>query len=167
MTTLRRRAFGGATVLALLALAACGRQIAGTPGAPAERRWVGSFRPVTLGTTGAGVANHGTALLVPTDDEPVLIRYELRLTTPVFANRTVSWALLDGRCDVPSLPMAAPGDFPPIDVPTSGSALATGDLAVTMTPGREYHVNLYFGRRPPVDHSSPVMCATLEYSGRR
>lgn len=157
---------------ALVLVAACGRPIAGTRGAPADRRWAGRFRPVTLtggasGGTSAGIANGGTALFIPVSSAPVMVRYELRLSAPLMANRTVSWAVLDGQCDVPSLPIAGPGDFPPIDVPTSGSGFARGDLPVTMVPGQTYHVNLYFGRRPPPDHTGAVLCATLQYSGPR
>jgi hypothetical protein len=172
MTASSRSARSARTALALAALTAlvaagCGRPVAGTTGAPPERRWAGRFRPNTLGATSAGIANGGTALFVPISTEPVLVRYELRLSAPILSNRTVSWSVLDGECDVPSFPIAAPGDFPPLDVPTSGEGFARGDLAVNMVPGRPYHVNLYFGRRAPADHANPVLCATLQYSGPR
>ena len=136
-----------------------------------EGRWAGRFSPAAiiqtgvLGATASG-KNHGDVFLRPFADQPGRVRYDLVLAVPMAATRQVAWAVLDGRCDMTGLPAAAAIDFPVIDIGLNGDARLSGEMTLPLEPRREYHVNLYLGRRAS-EGSRVLMCANLRYDGQR
>ena len=173
MNTVSRTLFG-ATLLA--AAAACASGSGGAEGASGDAisaagtregvpRWSGNLTPTTqrtgvLAPPGQSRA-FGTVEITPAPSGPDRVRVRITLSAPA-ENRTLSWAVLPGRCGTPQTPLIALDLFPPLEIGANGRGQT--DVIVPMAfPGDgTYQLAVYWNRSAGV--GDIMTCANLKRS---
>ncbi len=131
--------------------------------APAVTRFSGRFSPVSNLVTGTittgSVRIVGTVRLLsaPGSDDQYTVQFEF---TSDRGAEELLWSVVAGRCGSGSFPLTPPNQLRPIEVPTNGSVRVSRHIAAGLTPGLDYHLNLYANGGS--DLSSVVGCANLK-----
>jgi hypothetical protein len=140
--------------LAATAACACARPSAGTTTpAPAAGPSVstaitlkGSFSSVLQSSGSVGMANKirvdGSVTVISAGIGNSKTRVRLMINFPV-ANEQLPWAIVPGQCGNGAIAVMAVSKFGAIDVGPSGRGTLEADLAVALTPGEPYHVEVY------------------------
>ena len=133
-------------------------------------RWTGNLR--STGTTSSAVLNtsttdsqgsaFGSITVVDGDSTPPTSHVELTISAPAVSGKELAWAIFTGPCGAATPPVASLQEFPPLSVST-GNARVSTDLRFRLTPGAEYHANVYASSRAN-DVANVLMCANLSLS---
>ena len=125
---------------------------------------VGSFQSVLNAAGGVAIAGRG-----PRVDGTVTLRPS-RLSSDRFGvdmdftsergSETLLWGVVPGRCGSGDLPLVSPRDQAPVVVTENGSARLHAELRAPLTPGQDYHVNLYANNGSQL--ADVVACANLK-----
>lgn len=132
------------------------------PAAPVLR-FSGRFSPT--GNLAGGVITTnpprivGTVRLMsaPGSDDEYTVQFEF---TSERGAEELQWSVVPGRCGGGAFPVTPPEQLTPVDVPTSGSVRISRRFIGTLTPGLDYHLNLYANGGS--DLASVVGCANLQ-----
>lgn len=141
----------------------------GGPGAPL--RWTAQLRAVEganasavlTGRTNSTRGAYGDITITTKDTLPPRSTVDLNVAAPTVGQTQLAWAIFTGSCGAPTPSVVGVNEFPPLEV-TSGAARLRLDLSFALTPGVEYHVNVYNSSRAS-DVSNVMMCATLQLAG--
>jgi len=153
-------------LLALAGLASCATSNRPTT-STGPVRWSGNFR--TVGSASSAVLNtsstdsqgssFGNIIVVNADSMPPTSHVDLTMSSPSMSGRELAWAIFSGPCGAPTPPVASLQEFPPLSVSTGNGRVST-DLRFRLTPGAEYHANVYASSRAN-DVANVLMCANL------
>lgn len=157
--------------LAVASAAACasaarssGASAASQPGQPpvsTSQTLQGNFRAIlqSTGVVGAATKIHvdGSVTVISTGGENSTTRVRLSVNLPIF-NEQLPWAIAPGSCGNGAIAVAAVSKFGTIDVGSTGSGSLEADLAIALTPGAQYHVEIY---RAGQTLSDVVACTNL------
>ncbi|MDQ8155021.1 MAG: hypothetical protein P3B98_10200 [Gemmatimonadota bacterium] len=106
----------------------------------------GSFSSVLQSTASLGMANKirvdGSVTLVSAGAGNAKTRVRLMINFPV-SNEQLPWAIVPGNCGNGAIAVMAVSKFGAIDVGPSGRGTLEADLAIALTPGEPYHVEVY------------------------
>ena len=149
---------GGARASA--AQAAAGR----TPTQPSVSTAItlkGTFSSVLQSTGNVGPANtiraDGSVTVMSTGVGNSQTRVRLMINFPM-TNEQLPWAIAPGSCGNGAIAVTAVSKFGTIDVGSSGRGTLEVDLAIALTPGERYHVEVYRSGQSLAD---VVACANL------
>lgn len=121
----------------------------------------GNFRAIlqSSGTVGGATKIHvdGSVTVISTGGENSTTRVRLSVNLPIF-NEQLPWAIAPGSCGNGAIAVAAVSKFGTIDVGSTGSGALEADLAIALTPGAQYHVEIY---RAGQTLSDVVACTNL------
>lgn len=130
-------------------------------------RWTGNFR--TVGTPSSAVLNtsstdsqgsaFGNITVTNTDSTPPTSHVDLTVSAQAMSGRELAWAIFSGPCGAATPPVASLQEFPPLTV-SSGNAHVSTDLRFRLSPGAEYHANVYASYRAN-DVANVLMCTNL------
>ncbi len=151
---------GGAAARAAKEAEAGGRE----PGQPSISTAValkGTFSMVLKSSGSVGPANKvrvdGSVSVVSAGMGNSKTRVRLMANFPI-SNEQLPWAIAPGACGNGAIAVAAVSKFGTIDVGSSGRATLEADLAIVLTPGEQYHVEVYRSGQTLAD---VMACATL------
>jgi hypothetical protein len=137
--------------------------LSGAPPAPPKVQFSGRFLPVANSNSGAAAAGStrimGTVRLLSPEAsaDEYLVEFEF---TSERGSELLLWSIVVGRCGSGGIPLVPPKYLEPINVPTSGSVQVSRQFPSQLTPGTDYHVNLYANWGTGL--SSAVGCANLQ-----
>jgi len=121
----------------------------------------GSFSTVLQSTGGVGPAKtirvDGSVTVASAGVGNSKTRVHLTASFPV-QNEQLPWAIAPGACGNGAIAVAAVSKFGTIDVGATGRGSIDIDLAIVLTPGEQYHVEIY---RSGQTLSDVMACATL------
>ncbi|MBA3341620.1 MAG: hypothetical protein H0T48_07270 [Gemmatimonadaceae bacterium] len=157
---------------------ACAGALACAPSAPVEggaspsrsvssepvSRWSANIQAVTESRSEVAQAgrarSYGTATVSRADNN------NLTRVSVVFthggSDRFLNWAILEGNCGTPSLPLLPTTNFPELQVGGGGRAQVTADLPMEFPLKGSYHINIYRERRQTIE--GLVACGNLRPS---
>lgn len=151
---------GGAAARAAAEAEAGGRE-PGQPTVSTALSWKGSFSTVLQSTGGVGPASKvrvdGSVTVVSAGGGNSKTRVRLTANFPIF-NEQLPWAIAPGTCGNGAIALTAVSKFGTIDVGSSGRGVAEVDLAITLSPGEQYHVEVYRSGQSLAD---VIACTTL------
>lgn len=131
-------------------------------------RWSGSLKAVaappsavlnTRTTDSQGTA-FGNIMVTTVDSAPPTSRVDLSVSAQSMSGRQLAWAIFSGPCGSPTPPVTGLQEFPPLEISTGSGRVAT-DLRFRLTPGTEYHANVYTTSRA-TDVANVLMCTNLK-----
>jgi hypothetical protein len=130
---------------------------------PATSGWSGSFQPTqersgVLAPTKLQQAA-GTVRLRQSARDPRRTAVSLVVSASLSEPTALRWAVLNGRCGVPSLPLLGYDQFAPLEVTSSGRGQLDVDLPLELPQTGSYHVNVYVGG---TDLDDVLTCANLK-----
>ncbi len=106
----------------------------------------GTFKPI-LQSTGAvraveKIRVSGSVTLISSGvaNSQTRVRLDISLN---LSNEQLPWAIVPGACGNGAIAVAAVSKFGAIDLGSSGRGVLESDLAVSLTPGVLYHVEVY------------------------
>lgn len=153
-------ASGGAAARAAAEAAAGGRE----PGQPTVSTAIalkGSFQAIlqSKGSMGqaAKIRVDGSVLVVSSGVGNSATRVTLTVNLPA-ENEQLPWAIAPGACGNGAIAVTAVSKFGTIDVSSSGRGTLEADLAIALTPGEHYHVEIYRSGQTLAD---VIACANL------
>ena len=121
----------------------------------------GTFRPILQSTGGVGPANQirvdGSTTVISSGVGNTLMRVQLTINVPT-QNESLPWAIAPGPCGNGAIAVADVNKFGTIDVGSSGRGTLEVDLAVALTPGMQYHLEVYRSGQTLAD---VLACANL------
>lgn len=130
---------------------------------PPQPALIGSFASsmnVAMGAMAAGRAPRvdGTVRLTPHG------YYHDRYSVEFSFNsergpESLAWSVVPGRCGSGDLPLVSPRQLTRIEVQDNGRGRLLSEFRATITPGLDYHVNLY--ANGGTDLADVVACANL------
>ncbi len=129
---------------------------------PSVIRFSGRFSPVSNLNSGSMVTGStrivGTVRLAsaPGVNDEYSVQFEF---TSDRGAEELQWSVLAGRCGSGTFPLSPPNQLAPIEVPNNGSVRLSRRIHAELTPGLDYHVNLYANGGS--DLSSVIGCANL------
>jgi hypothetical protein len=133
----------------------------GQPIVSTSMTFTGSFRTLlqSSGTVGTATKIHvdGTVTVISTGIGNSKTRVRLTINTPIF-NEALPWAIAPGNCGNGAIAVMAVNKFGTIDVGSGGSGSIEADLAVALSPGEQYHVEIYNAGQTLSD---VIACANL------
>jgi hypothetical protein len=140
------------TTLALLAvLTACSLPKVPPKSAPlTSGSWVGRF-------AGSQAALTGDARLVPARSSSYTVQFDVRSMNPT---ARLPWSIRSGRCGETSAVVLTTPAVPHIEGRPDRTASLKTEVALTLQPGREYHVALGAGVHQP---DNVIACGALVY----
>jgi hypothetical protein len=150
----------------LIGAAACATSNRPTTTSGPER-WSGNFR--TVGTPSSAVLNttstdsqgsaFGSITVVNSNTTPPTSHVDISISAQAMSGRELAWAIFTGSCGAATPPVASLQEFPPLSVST-GNARVSSDLRFELSPGTEYHANVYASYRAN-DVANVLMCTNL------
>lgn len=133
----------------------------GQPPVSTSQTLQGNFRAIlqSSGTVGGATKIHvdGSVTVISTGGANSTTRVRLSVNLPVF-NEQLPWAIAPGNCGNGAIAVAAVSKFGTIDIGSTGSGALEADLAIALTPGAQYHVEIY---RAGQTLSDVVACTNL------
>lgn len=121
----------------------------------------GRFSTVLQSTGGVGPANKirvdGSVTVVSSGVGNSKTRVQMMLNFPV-TNEQLPWAIAPGACGNGAIAITAVSKFGTIDVGTTGRGTVDVILSVALTPGEQYHVEVYRSGQTLAD---VMACANL------
>jgi hypothetical protein len=133
----------------------------GQPTVSTSMTLTGSFRSLlqSSGSVGTATKIHvdGTVTVISTGVGNSKTRVRLTINTPIF-NEQLPWAIAPGNCGNGAIAVMAVNKFGTIDVGSGGSGSIEVDLAVALTSGEQYHVEIYSAGQTLAD---VIACANL------
>ena len=134
------------------------------PGAPAISRAFALRGIFTTTLQFSGAATQatefrvdGSVTIVSSGGDNSTTRVRLSATFPL-TNEQLPWAIAPGACGNGAIAVAAVNKFGTIDVGASGHGSVDQDLAIALTPGATYHVEVY---RSGQTLATVIACTTL------
>lgn len=130
---------------------------------PAPRPRIGSFQAVMSSSAGVAVAGReprvdGTVTV--TRSRTADDRYGVDMNfTSERGSETLLWSVVPGRCGSGDLPLVSPRDLAPVVVTNNETGRLHATLRSTLSPGQDYHVNLYANDGTQL--ADVVACANL------
>ncbi|MDE3055049.1 MAG: hypothetical protein KGL38_15815 [Gemmatimonadota bacterium] len=130
---------------------------------PVRPPLVGSFTSsmnVAMGAMAAGRAPRvdGTVRLTPHGTHNDRFSVEFSFSSER-GPESLAWGVVSGPCGSGDLPLVSPRQLTRIDVQDNGRGRLLTEFRATITPGLDYHVNLYAGDN--MDLADVVACANL------
>lgn len=165
------RAYSRAVACAVVVISSgCASTGQRTLGGAAAARWTAQLRQVEgtsasavlTGRTNSTRGAYGDITVTTRDTLPPRSTVDINVSAPTIGSTQLAWAIFTGGCGAPTPSVVGVSEFPPLEI-TSGGARVRLDLNFALSPGLEYHVNVYNGSRAS-DVSNVMMCATLERS---
>ncbi len=151
---------GGAAARAAAEAEAGGRE-PGQPTVTTALSWKGSFSTVLQSTGSVGPANRvrvdGSVTVSQAGVGNSKTRVRLTANFPTI-NEQLPWAIAPGACGNGAIAVAAVSKFGTIDVGSGGRGTVDVDLAITLSPSEQYHVEIY---RSGQALSDVLACSTL------
>lgn len=146
---------GGIPSVAALMLALGASAVASTVGAQqssstadADIVWSGRFQAVNQNSGGLQMVRtqrvEGTVKITTPAGSP-RSKLLVSVNTGARESEVVTWAVAPGRCGSGSIPLAAVSQFPALEITNSGRGEVNAEMALQMTSGGSFHVNLYRG----------------------
>lgn len=151
-------------LFALVGVAACATSNRPTTVA-GPARWTGNFKSmggtsaVMTATTNTQASAFGNITIVTLDTAPPTSRVDLYVTAPAMSGSQLAWAVFSGPCGAPTPPVAGVNEFPTMELTSGGGRIGTS-LRFRLSPGTEYHTNVYNSGRA-TDVSNVMLCANL------
>lgn len=146
---------GGIPSVAALVLALGGSAVASSAGAQqssstadADIVWSGRFQPVNQNTGGLQmqrVQRVAGDVKITTPAGSARSKIFVSVNTGARESEVVTWAVAPGRCGSGAIPLAAVSQFPALEITNSGRGEVNTEMALQMTSGGAFHVNLYRG----------------------
>ena len=121
----------------------------------------GNFRSIlqSSATVGGATKIHvdGSVTVTSAGTGNSATHVRLSVNLPIF-NEQLPWAIAPGNCGNGAIAVAAVSKFGTIDVNSTGSGTLDADLAISLTPGEQYHVEIYRAGQTLAD---VVACTSL------
>jgi hypothetical protein len=131
-------------------------------GEPAPVRWTAPINSVTESTGDLRAASRirvaGNVEMTP-GISGNYTTLKIVFSSP-FSGRSMSWALLPNRCGTDEAPVVPAGNYPSLDLSTSGRGEATAQIPFTFPTTGQFHVNVYNNNTTTL--AGVVGCANLE-----
>ena len=130
-------------------------------------RWSGNFRSVgspssavlNTSTTDSQGSAFGSITVVNAETTPPTSHVDLTVSAQSMSGRELAWAIFTGPCGAATPPLGSLQEYPPLTVST-GNARVSTDLRFQLSPGTEYHANVYASYRAN-DVANVLMCTNL------
>jgi hypothetical protein len=121
----------------------------------------GTFTAILQSTGSVGAANKiradGSVTVISAGVGNAKTRVRLLINLPL-ENEQLPWAIAPGNCGNGAIAVTAVSKFGTIDVGSSGRGTLEIDLAVALSPGEQYHVEIYRSGQTLAD---VMACANL------
>ena len=169
---MQRFALVAATGILTLSLVACASSgsthTGGSQQASGSGRWTGTIRATPTRTgevapTKPAAAYQGNVSMSRWEDDTSRTSISIFLSTPE-SNRSISWALVSGRCGAIEAPVLPVNSFEPLQVGSDGRAETTTHIAFETPTDGSYHVDFYSGNSARL--TDVVACADLKQKNR-
>ncbi|HKN65903.1 MAG TPA: hypothetical protein VJW73_06480 [Gemmatimonadaceae bacterium] len=136
---------------------------------PQLLRWTGTFQPIQQQTGDLGPRStnkvYGTVSLSRPPENASGVHVRMELSTPLAESRQLHWAIFDGRCGSPSLPLLAIEQFPEMNVSNNGRGQLDADLPLALSTSGAYHVDVYWTTGH--DQGDVMTCANVRLDKSR
>ena len=99
----------------------------------------------------------------PWEDDTSRTSISIFLSTPE-SNRSISWALVTGRCGAIEAPVLPVNSFAPLEIGSDGRVEATTHIPLQMPTDGSYHIDFYSGNTARL--TDVVACADLKRKDR-
>lgn len=95
----------------------------------------------------------------PWEDDTSRTSISIHLSTPE-SNRSISWALVTGRCGAIEAPVLPVNSFEPLEIGSDGRGETTTHIAFQTPTDGSYHIDFYSGNSARL--TDVVACAEMK-----